>query len=168
MLSNAWFDNYIDSISGKLMEAQERNFDKWLILGNYVWPNPWPYATTYMGEVNNLKTWMRNRLAWLDANMPGTCDKSYGVDENEAESKFSIFPNPATDILNIEFSTAGKCETGMMIINQQGTILLSSKIIIRSRGEWFETLDVSSFTPGVYILRITLDGKMFTKRFIKI
>jgi len=167
-LSNAWFDTYIDSISGQLMEAQERNFEKWPILGIYVWPNPWPYATTYMEEVNNLKTWMHNRLTWLDANIPGTCDQSYGVAEAEAESKISIYPNPATDKLNIEFQTLRKSTIEITVINQQGSILLTKKNIVRSPGQWYETLDVSSFTPGVYLLRITMDGIMFTKRLIKI
>jgi len=166
-LSNAWFDNYIDSISGQLMEAQERNFTQWPILGVYVWPNPWPYATTYMSEVSTLKTWMHNRLSWLDSNMPGTCDPAYGIDENEAENAFSVFPNPATDNLYIEFNTSDKNLIGIAIINQQGLILRSIKPIARSSGKWSESLDISSYKPGVYLLKITIEGRMYTKRFIK-
>jgi hypothetical protein len=167
-LSNAWFDNYIDSISGQLMEAQQRNFTQWPILGVYVWPNPWPYPSTYMGEVNALKTWMHNRLSWLDANMPGNCNQSYGIAESEAENTFNIYPNPVVDNLNIEFRTTRKSLVGIMIINQQGLILTNIKPTARSSGEWAESFTVSSYKPGVYLLRITIDGKMYTKRFIKI
>ena len=167
-LSNAWFDNYIDSISGQLMEAQERNFIQWPILGVYVWPNPYPLATTYTGEVNALKTWMHNRLNWLDANMPGNCDKSYGIAETESENTFQIYPNPVKDNLNIEFRTTKKSMIGIMIVNQQGLILTNIKPVARAGGEWFETLGISSYKPGVYLLQITVDGKMYTKRFIKI
>ena len=167
-LSNAWFDHYIDSISGQLMEAQERNFTQWPILGIYVWPNPWPYATTYSSEVYNLKTWMHNRLSWLDSNIPGNCDVSYGIPETEAEKIFSVYPNPVTDYLNIEFKTSDKNLIGIMIINQQGIILKNIKTTAQSYGKWAESMDISSYKPGVYLLRVTIDGNLFTKRFIKI
>ena len=167
-LSNAWFDNYIDSISGQLMEAQERNFTQWPILGIYVWPNPSPLATTYSGEVSALKTWMHNRLSWLDSNMPGTCDPAYGIDENEDEDRFSIYPNPVTDYLNIEFKTSDKNLIGITIVNQQGLILRSTKPVARPSGKWSESINISSYKPGVYLVRITINGNISTKRFIKI
>lgn len=167
-LSDAWFDNYIDSISGQLMEAQVRNFTQWPILGVYVWPNPWPYASTYAGEISSLKTWMHNRLSWLDANMPGNCNESYGIAENENEHAFNIFPNPVRDKLTIVFRSAKKYSAGIIIFNQQGSILASMELNSNSSGEWSESLDISSYKPGVYLLQITTDGKMYTKRFIKI
>lgn len=167
-LSNAWFDTYIDSISGQLMEAQARNFTQWPILGVYIWPNPWPYASTYAGEISSLKTWMHNRLSWLDANMPGNCNESYGIAENENENALSIFPNPVSDILNIVFRSFKKNSIGIMIFNQQGSLLANIKTKARSSGEWTESLDISLYMPGVYLMRITIDDKMYIKRFIKI
>ena len=167
ILSNAWFDTYIDSISGKLMEAQARNFTTWPILGVYVWPNPWPYASTYEGEVYALKSWMHDRLNWLDANMPGSCDKSFGIHDITNENAFHIYPNPVSDYLTIEYATTEKSTIGIAIINQQGSMLSNAKTITRSPGEWRETLDVSSCKPGVYLLRFTMNGKMYTQRFIK-
>lgn len=40
LLSDNWFDQYIDSVALLLNESQERNFTVWPILGVYVWPNP--------------------------------------------------------------------------------------------------------------------------------
>ena len=71
-MSNASIFGYIDSTATYINEAQQRHFQKWPILGVYVWPNPSPYPTTYQGEVTALKTWIQNRMTWLDANMPGT------------------------------------------------------------------------------------------------
>ncbi len=56
----------IDSMAAVVAEAQERNFTNWPILGVYVWPNPGFLPTTYAGEVQKLKTWINNRLNWLD------------------------------------------------------------------------------------------------------
>jgi len=168
ILSNAWFDNYIDSISGQLMEAQERNFITWPILGIYVWPNPAPFPTTYQGEVDALKTWMHNRLTWLDANMPGTCETTFNVNYAQASDEISIYPNPVSADLNVDYQTFKRTQVEITIINQQGSVLHPANTITRSAGEWTETLDMSSYTPGVYMLWLTMDGKLYSKRFIKI
>jgi len=168
ILSNAWFDNYIDSISGQLMEAQVRNFTTWPILGIYVWPNPWPYPSTYQGEINSLKTWMHDRLYWLDANMPGTCETTFDNNYAEATNTFDIYPNPVSDKLNVEYQVSQNTDIGVSIVNQQGALLFKTNTVYRQAGEWLETLDISAFKPGVYLLRFTLDGKSYSKRFIKI
>jgi hypothetical protein len=93
---------------------------------------------------------------------------SYGISENEAENSFSIYPNPVADYMNIEYKTVRNSTVGIMVINQQGSILKNIKPVARSSGKWSESLDISSYKPGVYLLRITIDGKMYTKRFIKI
>jgi len=168
ILSNVWFDSYIDSISGQLMEAQQRNFTQWPILGVYVWPNPSPIPTTYAGEINSLKSWMHNRLNWLDANMPGECDKAYSISETEATGPIRIYPNPVTDYLNIVYSSPVKTPIASTIFNQQGTVLSTKVIPPQLPGERIELLDVSNFKPGVYLLRLVIDGKIFIQRFIKI
>ena len=167
-LSNAWFDHYIDSIAGQLNEAQVRNFTQWPILGIYVWPNPWPYPSTYQGEVNALKTWIHNRLSWLDNNMPGTCNTTVSDGLAEVPETFRIFPNPVSDYLSVDYTTTGTTETEITAINPQGVILFSSGILKNPAGQWHESLDVSGFKPGIYLLRINMNGKIHTQRFIKI
>lgn len=58
--------NRIDTIAAYLNEGQERNFTEWPILGTYVWPNPSPIPTTYLGEIAKLKQWVTDRLGWMD------------------------------------------------------------------------------------------------------
>ncbi len=57
--------DYIDTVTSTLEDAQNRNFDKWKILGQDIWPN-WYVANTYDEEINFMKTWLTNRLQWLD------------------------------------------------------------------------------------------------------
>lgn len=45
--------------------SQRRNFIRWPILNEAVWPNP-VVTGSYKGEVNYLKTWLKDRLAWMD------------------------------------------------------------------------------------------------------
>lgn len=64
--------NFIDSVAIYLDDAQQRNFQQWDVLGNYVWPNYY-VGNTYQDELVFFKTWIADRLVWLDSNMPGTC-----------------------------------------------------------------------------------------------
>lgn len=69
-LNEEFLFGLIDSMKMELEEAQVRNFNKWNILGQYVWPNPYPIPSSWQGEVQELKNWLSNRLAWLDNNIP--------------------------------------------------------------------------------------------------
>ncbi len=55
----------IDETAALLDEAQARNFERWRILGSYVWPN-WFIANTYDEEINWMKEWLEDRLTWMD------------------------------------------------------------------------------------------------------
>ena len=64
--------NFIDSVAFYLDDAQQRNFQQWDILGSYVWPNYY-VGSTYQDELNFFKTWIGDRLTWLDNNLGGNC-----------------------------------------------------------------------------------------------
>jgi hypothetical protein len=59
----------IDETAQRLDAAQRRNFERWPIMGNYVWPNPRPYSKSYEEEVSRLKQWFAKRIEWMDANL---------------------------------------------------------------------------------------------------
>lgn len=55
----------IDGFTSELREAQARNFNRWRILGLYVWPN-WYVARTWDDELRWMRTWITHRFAWID------------------------------------------------------------------------------------------------------
>lgn len=55
----------VDQMAAELQEAQVRNYERWRILGTYVWPNQY-IGKTYADEVNWMKQWIRGRFAWMD------------------------------------------------------------------------------------------------------
>ncbi|MFX1450202.1 MAG: CotH kinase family protein, partial [Promethearchaeota archaeon] len=59
----------IDDYALLLNESKERNFQKWPVLGEYVWPNPPPFLKTYDEEINRLKIWFGARIEWIDENI---------------------------------------------------------------------------------------------------
>ncbi len=57
----------IDSCVQDLGDAADRNFVRFPTLGNYVWPAIEPYPETFKEEIDNLKSWLIDRLAWMDS-----------------------------------------------------------------------------------------------------
>ncbi len=88
------------------------------------------------------------------------CDSSLhlpnAIQKVEQESKLSVFPNPVFSILNIDISTA---DFTAEIYNSIGVLLLSVKDA--------NSIDVSSFSSGIYIVRIQEAEKTSTVRFFK-
>jgi len=60
---------FIDTTSKNIQEARIRNFQKWNILGVYVWPNAY-VGKTYDDEINYMKNWIKKRITWLNSAMP--------------------------------------------------------------------------------------------------
>ncbi len=55
----------VEDYATLLDEPAARNFDRWRILGQYVWPN-WYIAKTFREEIAWMQQWLINRLAWMD------------------------------------------------------------------------------------------------------
>jgi len=63
-----------------LNDAQQRNFQQWPTLGTYVWPNYY-VGSTYQDELNFFKTWIGDRLVWIDNNILGNCYEILGCND---------------------------------------------------------------------------------------
>ncbi|MCF8370063.1 MAG: CotH kinase family protein [Bacteroidales bacterium] len=70
VLSQANIYSIIDSLVTYLGPAIDRNFNRWNIIGVYVWPNYY-VGNTYSEEVTYLKDYIEDRLDWIDSNLPG-------------------------------------------------------------------------------------------------
>ncbi len=59
----------IDSLVNNLdvKEARKRNYKAWSVWNQYVWPVPnWQTVNTWEKEIAHLRTFINNRIAWLD------------------------------------------------------------------------------------------------------
>ena len=93
---------FIDNTALVLNDAQQRNYQKWNILGTYVWPNYF-IGNSYAEEVQFLKTWISGRLSWMDNNMPGNCyEQPLFVSDSPKQSKRKLLK--IVDLLGREVS----------------------------------------------------------------
>ena len=56
----------VDSLASSLGSAPARNFKRWRILGDQIWPN-WYVGKTYEDELRWMKQWIQRRHAWIDS-----------------------------------------------------------------------------------------------------
>lgn len=70
-LSNENLQTAIDSIVNYIDEAKDRNYERWPILGEYVWPNYDWEGNDYEDEVTYFENWLFNRIDWIDDNITG-------------------------------------------------------------------------------------------------
>jgi hypothetical protein len=137
LLKNRWFDlrgnkfstsrihAYIDSVTSVLSQAQVRNFQRWDVLGKYIWPNYY-IGNSYQDEINYLKLWLDQRFNWLDRNMDDI------ITSLEAESrdvaKIIIYPNPFYNELMVDIDMPDEDPAIFEIFNLYGQKIYERKI----------------------------------------
>ncbi|MDZ7371720.1 MAG: CotH kinase family protein, partial [candidate division KSB1 bacterium] len=84
-------DAYVDTLA----EAQQRNFQRWPILGQYVWPNAF-IGKTYAEEIDYLKTWLIKRGRWMDGQLTRIDRQNQG-----GVLSVDVFPNPSNSRITI-------------------------------------------------------------------
>lgn len=99
-----------------------------------------------------------NRL-WVD-NLSFSALPLSAENELEELSKVRIYPNPANDVLNIEFSN--NMQGVMELYNLVGELLLEKQIVIGKN-----TINTHFLNDGIYILEIRTEQKSSTYKFIK-
>lgn len=76
-LSYGSINKVIDSMRILTNDARIRNFDRWPILGEYVWPNHDWYNNDYDDELANFKDFVFDRIGWMDTHFDGNVLNPY-------------------------------------------------------------------------------------------
>ena len=77
-----------------------------------------------------------------------------------------IYPNPASDILNIAIKTDEKSETMIQILNSLGQVVYNKPVSLNI-GENSIKLDVDDLKNGIYFVRTDINDKIITNKFVK-
>ncbi len=64
----------LDQAQEQLAVAQVRDQETWGTIGTYVWPNYF-IGDTWEEEIEYMRDWTVQRMAWMDSAMPGTCSR---------------------------------------------------------------------------------------------
>ena len=150
---------YIDNRLIEMGDAPTRNFEKWDVLGNYVWPNYY-VGESYEDEVTYLKNWLTTRLTWMDNNMIGECTVSKVESNPISVYSYTLYPNPCSQYLFVETEIAQEYQR-IEITNHLGTLIESFPL-----SGTVTKLDISSLSTGLYSTRIVNDRQIKGHRMI--
>lgn len=136
------------------------------------------FSTTLFSETLNTATWKQKyvdlanfagqtiHVAFVHKNSSDefwmklddvNVEEGVGIEQQTIENSVSIFPNPTNDVLNVYANNFKKVE----VINFLGQVVYTNSVTDNQ----FQ-INVSSFSPGIYFIRLTGDQTV-TKKFIK-
>ena len=171
----------IDSMVTYLDESQKRNFQKWNILNTKIWPNQYVFKY-YSYEISFLKTWIKNRINWMDQNISGLLITS--LNENETAPSTIIleqnYPNPFNPTTKIKYTIP---DVGNAYLHSLPTTLKAYDLLGREVAtlvnenqkpgnyevEFNATESAKNYSPlpsGVYFYQLKVGENTMTKKLL--
>ncbi len=147
-------NHYIDSMAHLLRNAQQQHFTRWQILGiNTGTPEVAPFSATFQEEIDTLKSILKQRMLWIDANLPGVCRKPYDpfprltTPSVVKEAGLNCYPNPASNSFTINYN--GSPTRCIKVYSQLGQLLYTQNVT----GSQFDiSVDCAKWSPGLYLV----------------
>jgi CotH kinase protein/Secretion system C-terminal sorting domain len=150
-LSDNRLNTLIDSVVNLTAEARQRHFQRWPVLGMYIWPNPQPIPATYDGEILVLKEWLMKRITWINSTIPnkGAC---YDYPASVKESVIvSIYPNPVESQLTLNIKSRFSQQLKINVIDGMGRSMTLATYSLHY-GENFFQLTTERWASGIYFV----------------
>ena len=149
----------IDSVADYLGPAVDRNFARWPLLGNYIWPNYYVFDT-YEEEIDYLKSWTAQRLAWMDS------DILLSLEPSPIAAGFRLngpFPNPFNPSTVISYALPYDLNIEINIFNLLGRKVRSLLNETRPAGQGSTIWDGKTesghlASGGVYFISVQVRG----------
>jgi len=157
----------IDSIVTLTVEVRERHFQRWPVLGQYIWPNPQPIPANYDSEISVLKQWILNRVEWIDNNISnkGAC-ADYPADVKESVI-ISFYPNPFSGNENVTIQSRVNQSMSINVFNTEGKKIRAMQYQL-STGYNYIPLNAGSWAAGIYFFQFhNSSGEKFIRKAIK-
>ena len=100
----------------------------------------------------------RIRLTDLDGSIDYSDSREMWMEGNLAERRFSIYPQPATDVLKLNWEAGERSKVYVKVLNLQGKILIKDQSEAEPGANSWE-LDISRLAGGYYLLELIENGR---------
>jgi len=172
ILSDMRVEEVIDSLTTLLVDAQQRNFEAYPVLDQYVWANNY-VGGSYENEITYLKNWISDRMIWMDSKLarhhfPYSTELSDGPGAMDLQ----VFPNPVQHEFTLGLNAGQGSQLNLEVLNLLGQITYRGEfnLIPGPQTLYFGADVVNQAMPqsGIYVLNIHVDGKnVGTKKIVK-
>ncbi len=165
-LSIAHIEHVIDSLVMQVGEAQTRHFARWDLLGKEIWPNYF-VGETWESELSYLKRWIRDRVAWMDANISsiGIPETTTGIEGNGAEPGPAVFgisayPVPSTGSVTLHCRLPGAGHAEIVIRDMLGREVVRRTVDAGQAEMHPVQVDMSCLPKGCYSATMLSDDAL--------
>jgi hypothetical protein len=166
ILSLTSLNNYVDSSAAVLSAAQQRNFTQFPIIGAYIYPNPQTEnGATYQSEVNDVKSWLAARIAWMDGAITGTCSSDIAT-YNKNKGQLNVYPNPMISGTTFKFNLAESADVSLCIRNIVGTEVSRHDKSRFARGEHKISFEREQLPAGIYLYQFRINNTTQTGKLV--
>ncbi|MFO0323189.1 MAG: T9SS type A sorting domain-containing protein [Bacteroidota bacterium] len=127
------------------------------IADEYVAKNPIVGETLYSG------------LTYSIAAITTNTNVGVGVEEisNKVSNNVNIVPNPAKDSFSISVIKNSEGAQNFYSIYDSKGILIANQSLGKISSDYSQSIDISNYTSGLYLILISIDGNLVTKKLIK-
>ncbi len=92
-------------------------------------------------------------------------DFGLGIDENDLSSRVSLYPNPTSDVININIELSQKkADLNMTVFDMLGRKVYEIHGAVDKAYQ--HTIDVKDWASGQYMVRFDIEGTLVTKKFV--
>ncbi|MCD4710441.1 MAG: T9SS type A sorting domain-containing protein, partial [Bacteroidales bacterium] len=154
VLSSEHLHEIIDSTIQVMGASIPRNFQRWPVLGTYIWPNSY-VGQSYSDEEWYLRNWIDDRLEWMDGKWGGQCwplssDSDQVIPLPEPKR---IYPNPSNlSSTFVDLNGFVEAEVSFRLFDMSGRVVHQA-VAHYSGSEFAYALPDLSFLPnGIYTL----------------
>ncbi|MBN1415593.1 MAG: CotH kinase family protein [Bacteroidales bacterium] len=161
VLSEASVYGVIDSFSYHLDEAQARNFERWPILGTWIWPNAY-VGGTYYDEIGYLTAWITDRMLWMDEQLDYPVSLP-GEENLIITNEIYAYPNPFMNHLTIRLFLSDETDVEIALFNNMGEeIMVYNAALVPGSHDLVlqDEEKIIPLKPGIYLYRVLANGKI--------
>ena len=100
----------------------------------------------------------------FDQEVAGANATTVSVDEVAANASLSVYPNPTSDILNVNVSLVNAADLSLDVFNALGQRVMTKDFGTMMSGQVVHQLDLSGLESGVYTVNMTAGNEVSTVR----
>lgn len=168
-------NNFLDSTSAYIKDARIRNFQRWPILGSYIWPN-FIFPNTYEEEMAYFKRWLNDRVEWIDAHIDSLANPPPKGDTQKPETikNYDLnqnYPNPFNPFTTIKYQLSSSADIDLTIFNALGqavrTLVKQYQAAGKYSVEWDGRNESGAVMPtGLYFYRLKAGNFLETRKMV--
>ncbi|MBP7809403.1 MAG: T9SS type A sorting domain-containing protein [Bacteroidia bacterium] len=93
-------------------------------------------------------------------------NSSTGIIDVKAQMEYSIFPNPASNFINLKYNLLQSASIVIAVIDANGKTVIRKNLGKQDPSEYLHEIDVQDLSQGNYFLSIQIDNKTYNNQFV--